>query len=271
MSPKTTKISAKQDLRYNLTDSYSDTFNEEVDDDSGPENIVELGMDGADDRWERGATVAELAKAERLWQFGHVIVDEAQDLTPMQWRMIERRSIDGSMTIVGDLAQRSIGQPGSWADHLPASLQDHAYQELTINYRSPTELNDMAGKLLAQLAPELTPPKGIRESGYPPVEIETQDMAHAVEQVLLEAREISAVSRVAIISVDPEANFTNDPRVQHITPWQSKGLEFDEVLVIEPEQILAEPNGLSLLYVAITRSTRRLTLLRTIAVDPGSG
>ena len=246
-----------------MTDSYSDTFNEEIEDDEGPEDIVELGLSGADDRWERGATVAELAKAERLWQFGHVIVDEAQDLTPMQWRMIERRSISGSMTIVGDLAQRSIGPPGTWADHLPESLQEHAYQELTINYRSPTELNDMAAELLAELAPHLTQSKGIRESGYPPVEIETLDMARSVSEVLTQARQISAQSRIAIISVDRDANYSSDPRVQHLTPWQAKGLEFDEVLVIEPSQILAEPNGLSLLYVAITRSTSRLTILRT--------
>ena len=264
MSPTTTKTLVKRVSRYNLTDSYSDTFNEEIDEDNGPEDITELGLDGADDRWERGSTVAELAKAERLWQFGHVIVDEAQDLTPMQWRMIERRSMDGSMTIVGDLAQRSIGSPGTWADHLPTSLQDHAYQELTINYRSPTELNDMAAKLLTQLAPDLRPSKGIRESGYPPVEIETHHMASAVNDVLLEAREISAQSRIAIISVDNDANYSDDPRVQHLTPWQSKGLEFDEVLIIEPEQILAKPNGLSLLYVAITRSTRRLTLIRIV-------
>ncbi len=245
-----------------MTDSYSDTFNEEIDDDEGPEDIAELGLSGADDRWERGSTVAELAKAERLWQFGHVIVDEAQDLTPMQWRMIERRSVDRSMTIVGDLAQRSIGTPGTWADHLPNSLQDHAYQELTINYRSPIELNDMAAKLLAELAPNLTPATGIRESGFPPVEIETNNMTRSVSEVLDQARELSNSSRIAIISASADVNYTADSRVQHLTPWQAKGLEFDEVLVIQPGEILAEPNGLSLLYVAITRSTRRLTVLR---------
>lgn len=261
MSPKTTRTSAKQDLRSTLTDSYSDTFSEVPDDDDGPEDIVELGLDGADDNWEKGASVVELAKAERLWQFGHVIVDEAQDLTPMQWRMIERRSIDGSMTIVGDLAQRSIGSPGTWLDHLPDSLSEHAYQELTINYRSPTELNDMAAELLAELAPNLTPSKGIRQSGYPPQEIKTDDIYSAVQATLDEARQLSPKSRIAIISADPDANFTDDPRVQHLTPWQAKGLEFDEVLVIDPDKIRAQPNGLSLLYVAITRSTKRLTLI----------
>lgn len=244
-----------------LTDSFSDTFSEEPEDDDDPQDIVELGLSGADDAEERGATLAELAKAERLWQFGHVIVDEAQDLTPMQWRMIERRSMDGSMTIVGDLAQRSIGAPGTWNDHLPESLQDHAYQELTINYRSPTELNEMAAGVLAQLAPHLTAPKGIRESGNPPILIETEDIAGAVAEALDAAREYSPHSRIAIIAASFEATYSEDPRVQHLTPWQAKGLEFDEVIVLEPAKIRSQPNGLSLLYVAITRSTNRLTLI----------
>lgn len=244
-----------------MTDSFSDTFNDDVEDGAGDEEIVELGLHGADDAMERGATVAELAKAERLWQFGHVIVDEAQDLTPMQWRMIERRSLDGSITIVGDLAQRSIGQPGTWDDHLPASLQDHAYRELTINYRSPSELSDLAGKLLARLAPHLTPAKGIRHSGFPPALIETDDVVAAVDKALTQARVVSATSRIAIISLDSTAKHTSDSRVQHLTPRQAKGLEFDDVIVVEPNQILAEKNGLSLLYVAITRPTSRLTVI----------
>jgi DNA helicase IV len=257
------RISANPDLRSSLTDSYSDTFNEEPLDDEDPQDIVELGLAGADDAQERSATVAELAKAERLWQFGHVIVDEAQDLTPMQWRMIERRSLDGSMTIVGDLAQRSIGAPGTWDDHLPDSLQDHAYRELTINYRSPTELNELASEVLGELAPHLKAPKGIRQSGQPPIDVETDDIPAAIGQALLAARNHSSDSRIAIIASNFETTYSDDPRVQHLTPWQAKGLEFDEVIVVEPDKIRAEPNGLSLLYVAITRSTNRLTVIRS--------
>lgn len=243
-----------------LTD-FTDFTVEDEPDDEDPGDIVELGLSGADDTAERGATVAELAKAERLWRFGHVIVDEAQDLTPMQWRMIERRSLAGSMTIVGDLAQRSIGNPGSWADHLPPALaQDFAYQELTINYRSPTELNELAQRLLSILAPELTPSVGIRASGHPPVFITTTDLTHGVDQAITTARRISTDSRIAVISADGR-HFSDDRRVQHLTPWQAKGLEFDEVIVVEPQQISELGHGMSLLYVAITRATTRLTLV----------
>ena len=100
-------------------------------------------------------SLEERAAGERAWRFGHVIVDEAQDLTPMQWRMVTRRARGHSMTIVGDVAQRSTGDPGSWSDLLPPELGDVPRFDLTTNYRSPEEVGRVAARVLADLLIEL--------------------------------------------------------------------------------------------------------------------
>ena len=103
--------------------------------------------------------------------FGHVVVDEAQDLSPMQLRMVARRSLSGSMTVVGDIAQAtSTWVPGSWSqvvEHLPAR-RGWRLVELTINYRTPREIMEMAGRVLEQVAPGVRPPDAVRVSGRPP-------------------------------------------------------------------------------------------------------
>ena len=221
--------------------------------------IAELAVESLDGLTDRGATVAELAANRRAWRFGHVIVDEAQDLTPMQWRMIVRRARRGSMTIVGDLAQRSIGEPGVWPDHLPPSLDDFAYRELTINYRSPAEVNELATGILAQLAPDLTPSQAIRSVGRHARVLEVADLASSLEQHARLLRDAVPGGRMVVISVEPWL-FVIDG-VQVLTPWQSKGLEFDSVVLVEPAAILEAVGGLSLLYVAITRTTDRLDII----------
>ncbi len=221
--------------------------------------ISELEVDSVDALHDVGATVAELAARQREWQFGHVIVDEAQDLTPMQWRMVARRAVGGSMTIVGDLGQRSIGEPGSWEDHLPGSVKDFAYAELTINYRSPAEITDLASAILSDLAPGLSPARPIRSSGVSPKAAGLEDLGQSLERLVTRSRAAHPEERLGVIGFDlPRAGSESD--VSWLSPWQAKGLEFDSVIVVEPARFLDEERGLSLLYVAVTRATHRLVV-----------
>jgi len=229
--------------------------------------IGELDVDAPDSLLDRGATVAEQAVLERSWRFGHVIVDEAQDLTPMQWRMIARRSHGGAITMVGDLAQRSIGEPGEWADHLPAQLQGFAEQELTTNYRSPAEIDALATAVLAELAPGLAPSRSIRSvgsTGAPDV-VQLSDLTQDLLPWVLARRDARSAGRMAVIGVDLPADLRAEQAGRSdlvwLHPWQAKGLEFDSVVVVEPAAIAELDHGLSLLYVAITRTTTHLDLV----------
>ncbi len=228
--------------------------------------ITELDLDAADAVWHRGATVAELAARQRAWRFGHVIVDEAQDLSPMQWRMLVRRARSNSMTIVGDLAQRSSGAPeAAWDTLLPADIADHAFRELTINYRSPAEVGPLAGAVLETLAPGLTNASSIRHAGVVPRAVRTTTATlHAdLHRIIDEERLALGPGKIGVISVDTDVLLltSTDPDVALMTPRQSKGLEFDSVVIVEPAAIDDEPHGRSLLYVALTRTTRRLAFL----------
>jgi len=223
--------------------------------DADGDPFVELEVDRVDDVDEAGDTIAELASRQREWRYGHVIVDEAQDLTPMEWRMVERRAIGGSMTIVGDLAQRSIGPPGTWKENLPGRLADHSYAELTVNYRSPAEVNALASEILADLAPSLRPSTAIRATGERPTVEFVNDVATALPALVERETATLPEGRIAVIGVDvPGA-------VDALTPWEAKGLEYDTVVLVEPASILAQEHGLSLLYVAVTRATHRLVIV----------
>lgn len=214
----------------------------------------------------RVESIEERAAGERAWRYGHVIVDEAQDLTPMQWRMVARRARGHSMTLVGDLAQRSVGASGGWTDLLPAELGDVARFELTTNYRSPAEVAAISRRLLAELAPGLTPPMALRSSGHPPEFRATSDLRGAVEVAVAELVEQLEGGRVALIGFDLDTLDYDDvdhPLVTVLTPQAAKGLEFDAVVIVEPARYLEEPNGLSLLYVAITRTTDRLVVVHS--------
>ncbi len=229
--------------------------------------ISELSVDSVDELHDVAVGIAQLAANQREWRFGHVIVDEAQDLTPMQWRMIARRASGASVTIVGDLAQRSIGEPGSWDAHLPESFADFAYAELSINYRSPAAINELAALVLAELAPGLTAPAAIRETEAVPVAIAVETSAERRTRLAeLVAAEQLAVpgGQVAVIGADVDERLVESlagTDAVVLTAWRSKGLEFDSVIVVEPAEIAESDGGLSLLYVALTRSTDRLTIL----------
>lgn len=234
-----------------------DTGNPLLDNDGEP--IRELTPDSADALLDKGESIAEMATIEKLWRFGHVIVDEAQDLTPMQWRMVARRARRRSMTIVGDLAQRSIGEPGAWTDHLPDTIGDFDYRELSVNYRSPAEINDLAAAILGELAPELTAPQSIRSVGLPPQAVRVADIGTDLAEIVAWERAENRTGRTAVIGAHAD-EVVPIRGVEWFTARESKGLEFDSVVLVEPARMVDEEHGLSLLYVAVTRTTRKLTI-----------
>ncbi|MGC3860525.1 HelD family protein [Micromonospora chersina] len=231
-------------------------------------------------------TTAQRAAADRTWAFGHVIVDEAQELSPMAWRLLMRRCPSRSMTIVGDVAQTGAlaGTP-SWQEALAPYVADRwRLEELTVSYRTPAEIMAVAAEVLAEIDPALRPPRSVRASGVPPWDRSVAADRLAAELVEATAREAAGLAdgrlgvivpagRVAglgaaVVAALPEAAVGEQPelanRVVVLTTEQAKGLEFDSVLVVDPDRIVAEsPRGHSDLYVALTRATQRLGILRT--------
>jgi hypothetical protein len=199
--------------------------------------------------------------------FGHVIVDEAQDLTPMQWRMLARRCPTGSMTLVGDLGQaKHSWSARSWAavcaqaaPHVP-----HQVVELTINYRTPEEVMRLAASVLADFAPDLQPPAAVRTSGENPVITLTSAdrLADSAREAAQQEAALVAPGKVAVIHPPGEVTAVDadilDRAVADLDVERVKGLEFDSVVVVEPAA-----HSAGQLYVALTRTTRRLVLVHS--------
>jgi DNA helicase IV len=224
-------------------------------------------------------TAADRAAADRKWAFGHIIVDEAQELSPMAWRLLMRRSPSRSMTIVGDVAQTGdLGGASSWQQVLgPYVAHRWRLAELNVNYRTPAEIMQVASGVLAQIDPRLRPPRSVRESGNRPWRRAVDDVAGCLIEalgdeppedkvaIIVPASRLHELSR-AIRSSVPDLAVGSLPdlqrRVAMLTVRQAKGLEFDSVLVVDPQRIVDEsPRGLSDLYVALTRATQRLGIL----------
>jgi DNA helicase IV len=197
-----------------------------------------------------------------------VIVDEAQDLTPMQLRMIARRARDGALTILGDVAQGTGPVAYSrWEDVLPHLPHGEAatVEELRHAYRVPREIMDLALPLLDEIAPHVEPPVAYRTGADPPTIRRV-----AEEHLLAEAyREAARLGRepglLALIVPDElvEEAVAGDlyDGVPVLTPRQSKGLEFDHVIVVEPALVAQKEQGLRELYVALTRPTKSLVVV----------
>ncbi|KOG34349.1 ATP-dependent DNA helicase [Streptomyces resistomycificus] len=217
-------------------------------------------------------SAAERAAADRTWAFGHIIVDEAQELSPMAWRLLMRRSPTRSMTLVGDPAQTAeAAGVGSWADILEPYVEDRwEHTRLGVNYRTPAEIMEVAAAVVRAQHPGFEPPSSVRSTGVRPWARATDDLPSAVAQAALELT--PAEGRLAVIAprdlhrrlaarldgvtADTEPDLTRT--VVLLDPRQSKGLEFDSVLVVEPGRY-----GTSDLYVALTRATQRLGVLYT--------
>ncbi|MDQ1479646.1 MAG: hypothetical protein QOI44_507 [Actinomycetota bacterium] len=256
--------------------------------------IDELGLHGFTDaasvvrRNEApGANGSEPARDPRT--FGHVLVDEAQDLTAMQWRMLARRCPSGSMTLVGDPGQASRpGALASWSDVLE-HVPQHApvrFVTLTINYRTPSEVMDVASRLLAVAAPTVEPSRSVRSTGEDPLFVATspeqlvaETASHARAALALTgtlaviapaALHAEIIARLADINASTDATDALDAAVAVLEPAEAKGLEFDHVVVVEPGQLVtADRAGLRLLYVSITRTTKTLTVVHAEPLPEG--
>jgi DNA helicase IV len=210
-------------------------------------------------------TLAERAAADRRWTYGHVIVDEAQELTPMAWRAIARRCPLRSMTVVGDVAQTgAVGGGTSWESALGTTFGDRwRLAELTLNYRTPAEVMELADDVLREVDPSATAPRSVRSTGVKPwyVDVGTSDQASYVHKV---AAEEMSYGHVGVITSRRRLELVQEAvadlaDVMVLSARDAKGLEFDSVLVVDPDGILIEsPRGLRDLYVALTRCTQRL-------------
>ena len=213
-------------------------------------------------------TAAQRAARDRTWTFGHVIVDEAQELSAMDWRLLMRRCPSRSMTVVGDVAQ--TGAPGgasTWHDMLGRHVGDRwRLRELTVNYRTPVEIMDLAAEALAKVDPGLRAPTSVRETGVPPwrAPLGEWPLSSVVD------REVAAADGGTVGVLVPASRLGavrselrgHGDVVSVLTVAEAKGLEFDGVVVVAPEEIVEEsPRGWNDLYVAYTRATRRLGIL----------
>jgi len=200
--------------------------------------------------------------------YGHVIVDEAQDLTPMQLRMVSRRARDGSLTILGDVAQATGAVTyRSWNEvlpHLPHG-DEAAVEELRHAYRVPREIMDVALPLLQTIAPDVAPPISYRTGAAPPT-FRRVDEEHLLTEAFHEAERLARADGLLALIVPDELIGAIDPGdlwdgVPLLTPRQAKGLEFDHVIVVEPALVAAHEQGLRELYVALTRPTKTLVVV----------
>lgn len=214
----------------------------------------------------RHRTTAERAAGDRTWTYGHVIVDEAQELSEMAWRMLMRRIPNRWMTLVGDTAQ--TGDPAgssSWQDVLgPYVAQRWKLTELTVNYRTPSEIMEFAHRVLGEIDPGQTPPRSVRDSGWQPWARLVDDAA-VLDEVRRHVAEASGPGLTAVLAghdhVDQLAHLRSDS-VSVLTVKDAKGLEFDSVVIVEPQNLLDEsPRGMNDLYVALTRATQRLGIV----------
>jgi len=233
--------------------------------------------------------------------YGHIVVDEVQDLSPMELRMVGRRSLSGSMTLVGDIAQATgAWAPGSWEElmaHVPRR-REWRLVGLSVSYRAPAEVMALAGRVLAAALPGVSPPEPVRHTGQAPrvvrlgsepvpdgggdntawlsligrtVAEEVAAVAAALGQddgsvgVLVPAALLtdvrSALAGEGIVGGEVGAGAL-DTQVSLLALGDAKGLEFDSVVVVEPAGIVAQsPSGMRALYVALTRCTRRLAIV----------
>ncbi|QQC93778.1 HelD family protein [Streptomyces alfalfae] len=213
---------------------------------------------------------AERLAAERT-EYAHVIVDEAQDLTPMQWRMVGRRGRHATWTVVGDPAQSSWSDPDEAAEARDEALGTRPRRRftLTVNYRNPSEIAELAAKVLALAMPGAESPSAVRSTGVEPrfAVVRDGDLAATVREEaarLLDRVDGTVGVVVAMNRREQAARWLDGlgDRVVALGSLEAKGLEYDATLVVSPAEIADEsPAGLRVLYVALTRATQQLTVV----------
>ena len=257
----------------------------------GVEGLVDAetlasGFEAVADR----GTTAELAAADRTWAYGHVVVDEAQELSPMQWRLLMRRNPLKSFTIVGDIAQASAAAGAtSWAGALePHVGESWRLEELTVNYRTPAQIAEVAEAMAIAHGVNITQSRAVREGEWPVDVVVSTDLPSAVLDAVRADRALDDRGTIAVIVSDSllaevypalaeglgaevgrgAAGLSRAVAV--LTPQESKGLEFDSVVVVDPQRVVAEiARGAAALYVAMTRPTQRLYLVTTGVLPAG--
>jgi DNA helicase IV len=206
--------------------------------------------------------------------YGHIVVDEAQELSEMQWRMLMRRCPARSMTIVGDFAQAgSATTVGSWTEAVgPFVGQRFTRHTLTVNYRTTAEILNAAAPLLARIAPEQQPSHSIRH-GERPRTVVVNDADPDIRELIARTRQARPDGLVGVIVpadlVDRLTTALDGTGAVIIAAPEVRGLEFDSVFVIDPAAIeTAREGGARDLYVAITRATKHLWTLELRATSP---
>ena len=227
------------------------------------------------------------AESDSVRTYGHIVVDEAQDLTPMELRVLDRRSLNGSMTIVGDIAQATGAWPhDDWEsvlEHLPDRRPSRS-AELTIGYRVPGPIMDLAARMLVLAAPGIAPPRSIRHTGEPPqiIRIDADGLEGEIVETVRRELKVVGSGNIGVIVAESMVEQIDlalgaggiehggatrqglDMQVTIVPVGLAKGLELDSVVVVEPARILDEKvRGAQSLYVALTRSTKRLALVHT--------
>ncbi|MFE1959805.1 ATP-binding domain-containing protein, partial [Streptomyces sp. NPDC059479] len=228
-------------------------------------------------------SAAERAAADRTWAFGHIVVDEAQELSAMAWRLLMRRCPSRSLTLVGDPAQTGDAAGcDSWRQILAPYVGERwRLARLGVNYRTPVEIMEVAAEVRRTADPLFEPPKSVRSTGRAPL-VRTVAPADLVRTAvaLTDAPELAhpEEGRIAVLAPAtllpalaaelPHASWGTAPDLTRpvvlLSARQAKGLEFDTVIVVDPDGILkASPRGTNDLYVALTRATQRLGIVRT--------
>ncbi|MGA0567695.1 RNA polymerase recycling motor ATPase HelR [Rathayibacter sp. KR2-224] len=192
--------------------------------------------------------------------FAHVIVDEAQELSDAEWQMVLRRCPSRSLTIVGDRAQARHGFTESWHDRLSrVGLGTAALASLTVNYRTPQEVMDAAEPVIRAAIPDANVPVSVRTSGHPVVYGPTSSLRATVD-----TWEAEHAEGLACVIGDP--SFEGSARIRSLSPEHVKGLEFDLVVLVDPERFGSGAGGAGIegavdRYVAMTRATQQLVIL----------
>ena len=248
-------------------------------DDLSSRGVSELGGRALPDRVEPAYTLTPHDARERLLQgrigrpedYAHVLVDEAQDLSPMQWRMLGRRGRYASWTVVGDAAQ------SSWPDAAESAVareeafgtQPRRLFHMDTNYRNAREIFDYAAAMIRRSVPDADIPQAVRETGVEPVDGHLgpdvyASVAAAVERLLEEVEgSVAVITPSNHAAVLAPLGAGPDGRLQVTDPMSTKGLEYDATVVVDPDAIVAEsPGGARVLYVAMTRAAHRMTVLR---------
>lgn len=223
-----------------------------------------LGDTGRSDG-HQGEFLSDRAAGQRDWVYGHVVVDEAQELSPMQWQMVARRCPAYSITAVGDIDQTEAPHDHStWEGAVGEVLTDRWRQaDLTICYRTPREVMDLTAPVLEAAGSSNQPPRAVRSSGVEPwtrsvTSAELIDAVRAEHEALAARWSGGTVGVIAPVDLAGQLTGALDGTVTVMTAAQSKGLEWDATLLVDAEGIAAEPRGYNGLYVALTRCTQEL-------------